>query len=143
MEKKWWKTWLKDRWYEALVILVVGGILLYCCVLQSTRSIDGILVKTDSGELYLLKAQETYDDWGRITFTLHGRALHLEKFNTGDRVKLKGNIDKLESWPVQYANVNKIILDQPYDEESLQTVRDAVLRLVHGCPWDGSIVYPE
>lgn len=136
------KQWWKEHWYGALVILIVGGILLYCWG-YNNRSIEGILVKIDSGELYLLETQETYDAWGRINFTLHGRPLHLEKFYTGDRVKLKGDISILESWPRQYADVSNIAKDKKYDEESLQIVRDVVQRLENGYPWDGLVIYPE
>lgn len=137
--KKWWK----EHWYGVLVILIVGGILLYCWGFNNSKSIEGILVKTDSGVMYLLNVKENHDEWGTIGLTQQAKdTVDLTKLNTGDCVSLQGNIEILESWPLQYAGIKRVRVEQKHDMESLQMVRGAVQRLGHEL-WHGEVIYPE
>ena len=137
--KKWWE----EHWYGVLVILIVGGIILYFWGLKDSGSIEGILVKTDSGTMYLLNLEGNYDQWGTIGLTQQAKELlDLTKLNTGDHISIQGDIEILESWPLQYDGVKKIVVNQTYDAESLQRVRDAVQSLGHEL-WHGAPIYPE
>ena len=137
--KKWWQ----EHWYAALVVLIVGGILLYCWYIVNFQTIEGILVKMENERLYLLRTEASYDEIGSIGLTPAAKkTVDRAKYNTGDRVRIRGKISIAESWPAQYQGVRSIIVDQPYDEASLQIVKDKMQ--AWGAEFFGSDpVYPE
>ena len=140
---KWWK----EHWYGALLGLVLGCIALVFFVygVFNDKPYEGILVKTDSGALYLLNVKEGYDEWGVIFLTSRAeQILDLHLLNTGDRVEVKGRRSTEEILPLKYRDVSKIQVIQKYDEESVQIVKDAMQRFAYGELWyGGQPVYPE
>lgn len=136
---KWWK----EHWYGALVALIVGGILVYCGYLVNFQSVEGIIVKTENDHLYLIRIESSYAEIGSIVLTRAAKeTIDRTKYNTGDRVKIQGKISIAETWPAQYHGVRRIIIKQPYDEESLQVVKDKLQ------VWDNGFlnlkpIYPE
>ena len=137
------KEWWSRRWYEALVVLVIGGIFLYIAIYANMGSMSGILIKTENDYMYLLRTDTAYESVGSVGLTATAkRIVNLEKYDTGDRVKIRGNIHVLETWPARYQGVRRIIIEKKYDEESLQIVRDQVQSWNEGF---GSfdVVYPE
>ena len=140
---KWWK----EHWYGALLALILG-----CIVLSiwghrviNAKPIEGILVKTDSGALYLINAKENYDEWGAIFLTPEAeKTIDQKKLNTGDHVEVKGRRGIEEILPVKYRDVKRILVIQRYDEESIQIVKDAMQRFAYGELWyGGQPIYPE
>ena len=140
---KWWK----EHWYGALLGLVLGCIALAFFVygVIHDKPYEGILVKTDSGALYLLNVKENYDEWGAIFLTSRAeQILDLHLLNTGDRVAVKGRRSTADILPLKYRDVRKIPVIQKYDEESVQMVKDAMQRFEYGALWyGGQPVYPE
>ena len=141
--KKWWK----EHWYGALLALILGGIVLitWGAGVINDKPMEGILVKTDSGVLYLLRVEESYDEWG-VIFLKSGeeQTINQETLNTGDRVEFKGRRSTEDILPVKYRDVKQIRVIQKYDEESVQIVKDAMQRFAYGGLWyGGQPVYPE
>lgn len=141
--KKWWK----EHWYGALLALILGCIVLitWGTGVINDKPMEGILVKTDSGALYLLRVEETHDEWGAIFLTSGAeQTINQKTLNTGDRVELKGRRSTEDILPVKYRDVKKILVIQAYDEESVQIVKDAMRRFAYGDLWyGGQPVYPE
>lgn len=137
------KQWWEEHWYGTLAILIVGGILLYCWYLVNFQTLEGILIKTENDRFYLLRTESSYGDIGSIGLTPGAKkTVDRAKYNTGDYVRIQGKISIAESWPAQYQGVRRIIVEQPYDQESLQIVRDRVQA------WDTGFlnlkpIYPE
>ncbi len=118
--------------------------MLYVWGYANSRSIDGILVKADSGVMYLLNVQENHDEWGTIGLIQQAKEMvDQTKLNTGDHVTIQGDLEILESWPLQYVGIKRILVNQKYDGKSLQTVKEAVERLGYEELWHGQVVYPE
>ena len=141
--KKWWQ----EHWYAALLALMLGCIMLiiWGADVINDNPIEGILVKTDSGALYLIRVEESYDEWGAIFLTSGAeQTINQKTLNTGDRVELKGRRSTEDILPVKYHDVKQILVIQKYDEESVQIVKDAMQRFAYGELWyGGQPAYPE
>lgn len=136
---------MKKTWKYALVVVAILAVVLICEVYDRNTRSHGILVKTESDQLLYLQVEEPLEEWGYIVLTPEAKeSLDLTMLNTGDRVRLRGNISVNELWPLRYQGVKGITVDARYDEESLQQVRAAVQRYEEAFGSSlGTIVYPE
>ena len=133
----------KNWWYIGIVIVLIAVVVMYS-EYDKTAGIEGLLVKEEDGGLYLLRMEENWDDWGSIRLSASGeKYVDLTKLETGDYVRLRGNISILEVYPLRYVEVDRIVTDRKYDEASLRLVKEAIARTEANGFWVCTPIYPD